>query len=254
MKYSLVVDLGNTSIKYAVFAGEKFVCQTKMIIHNFSIKEAKILINKMLNENKIVSSEFEDAILFSVAPSLNKSIQRIVASIFNLKLNIFSINDLKQLPQGVPPEIGADLLADIIGGICFYKHPLLIVDLGTVTKFIFIGKDAQLDGCSFMPGMDSSLKTMTHQTELLPELRIEKPKQRIGKNTLGCMKSGVYYSTVAALDHFKNVANEEYGSHETIITGGYAEVIKDEINDSKYDELLTLKGMNKIRLDIKEGK
>ena len=253
MKYSLVIDLGNTSVKYAVFAGEKYICQTKIIIDDKSFLKTKNRLSEMLVNNKLEASDFSDAILFSVVPSLNKTISKFVSSVFKLKPKVFDAKVAKKLPEGVPLETGSDLLADMCGGEHFYGFPLLVVDLGTVTKFIFIGEKKELVGCSFMPGMDGSLKSMTKQTALLPHLRIEKPEQEIGRNTIECMKSGVYYSTIASLEHFKKVAQESYPNIKTVVTGGYSEVIKDDLGDAIYDPLLTLKGMNEIRLILQKG-
>ena len=253
MKYSLVIDLGNTSVKYAVFAGENFVCQTKIIIEDKSFFKTKTHLNKMLKENKLDASDFEDAILFSVVPSLNKTIQKFVCSVFKLKTKIFDIHEVRKLPEGVPFETGSDLLADICAGHHFYGCPLLIADLGTVTKFILIGDKKELVGCAFMPGMDASLKSMTKQTELLPKLRIEKPKEAIGRNTAECMNAGVYHSTVASLEHFMKVAKKMYPTIKTVVTGGYSEVIKEDLNDAIYDPLLTVKGMNEINIILKKG-
>ena len=252
MKHSLIIDLGNTSVKYAVFAGEKFVCQTKIIIDEFDFLKSKVLLRKMLSENKLSPEDFMDAILFSVVPSLNKTISRIVRAVFKLNLNVFQLKQIKQLPVGVPEDIGHDLLADMVGGIELYGSPLMIADLGTVTKFIFINKDKELAGCTFMPGMDASLKSMTRDTELLPKLRIEKPEHDIGLDTIGCMKSGVYHSTIAAFNSFANLAKEKYGDVKTVLTGGYAEVVRDDIKSDIYDPLLTVKGINQIRLHMKK--
>lgn len=252
MKHSLIIDLGNTSVKYAVFAGENFVCQSKIIIDQFDFLKSKSLLKKMLNENKLSVEDFENAILFSVVPSLNKTISRIVRSVFKLNLKVFELKQIEKLPVGVPEDIGHDLLADMAGGIDLYGAPLMIADLGTVSKFIFINKDKELAGCTFMPGMDASLKSMTRDTELLPKLRIEKPEHDIGLDTIGCMKSGVYHSTVATFDSFAKLAKEKFGNVKTILTGGYAEVVHDDIKCDVYDPLLTVKGINQIRIHMKK--
>ena len=252
MKHSLIIDLGNTSVKYAVFAGEKFVCQTKIIIDEFDFLKSKALLRKMLSENKLSPEDFMDAILFSVVPSLNKTISRVVRSVFKLNLKVFELKQIEKLPVGVPEDIGHDLLADMAGGIDLYGAPLMIADLGTVSKFIFINKDKELAGCTFMPGMDASLKSMTRDTELLPKLRIEKPEHDIGLDTIGCMKSGVYHSTVATFDSFAKLAKEKFGNVKTVLTGGYAEVVRDDINCDVYDPLLTVKGINQIRIHMKK--
>ena len=253
MKYSLVIDLGNTSVKYAVFVGDKYVCSTKIIIEDKSFLKTKSILQEMIGKHNLNASEFEDAMLFSVVPSLNKTIQKFVTSVFKLKTKIFDIKEAKKLPDGVPTEIGADLLADICGGEHFYGSPLLIADLGTVTKFIFIGEKKELVGCSFMPGMDASLRSMTKQTELLPKLRIKKPEHIIGLNTIECMTSGVYYSTVSTLRYFMNMAKAKYPNVKTVVTGGYSEVIQEELQEVNFDPLLTLKGMNEVRLILKKG-
>ena len=67
------------------------------------------------------------------------------------------------------------------------------------------------------------------------------------------MKSGVYYSTVASLKHFMEVAKKQYPKTQTVVTGGYSDVIKEDLGDAIYDPLLTLKGMNEIRLVLKKG-
>lgn len=253
MKYSLVIDLGNTSVKYAVFAGDKYVCSTKIVIEDKSFSKTKSTLQEMLSKSNLQGADFEDAMLFSVVPDLNKTIQKFISSVFKLKTKVFDINEVKKLPEGVPMETGSDLLADIYGGDHFYGCPVLIADLGTVTKFIFMGEKKELVGCSFMPGMDASLKSMTKQTALLPKLRIEKPEHEIGRNTIECMKSGVYYSTVASLKHFMEVAKKQYPKTQTVVTGGYSDVIKEDLKDAIYDPLLTLKGMNEIRLVLKKG-
>ena len=253
MKHSLIIDLGNTSVKYYVFASEKYVCHAKIVIDDKSFLQTKLILSKMLEEKKLSASDFEDAMLFSVVPSLNKTVQKFVSSVFKIQTKVFDIKVAKKLPDGVPNETGSDLLADIYGGATFYGCPVLIADLGTVTKFILMGENKELVGCSFMPGMDASLKAMTRQTELLPKLRIEKPEHEIGVDTIGCMKSGVYYSTLAALKHFKVFAEQKYPKIKTVVTGGYSEVVKDDLGDMIYDPLLTAKGMNKIHLVLKKG-
>lgn len=254
MKHSLVVDLGNTCVKYAVFQHDKFIKQCKIPINEFDFFKSRRTLRLMLKEANLEPSDFEEGILFSVVPSLDSNIKRIVRSVFKLRLKSFHLRHLKELPAGVPEEIGPDLLADIIGGISLYETPLMIADLGTVTKFIFIDKDKKLVGCSFMPGMDASLNAMNRDTELLPSSRFEKPSSPIGFNTIDCMKSGVYYSTIAAFKDFANIAKEKFGNVKTVITGGYSENANQDMNADVYDLYLTVKGMNMIRLELAKNK
>ena len=48
------------------------------------------------------------------------------------------------------------------------------------------------------------------------------------------------------------IAKEKFGNVKTVLTGGYAEVVHDDINCDVYDPLLTVKGINQIRIHMKK--
>lgn len=251
MKYSLIVDLGNTAIKYAVFAGENLICQCKIVIDHFDFVKTKSKLRGMLEESKINASDFDDSIIFSVVPALNRNVIRFVYSILKIKPKVFHVSSMKELPAGVPQDIGADLLSDIIGGHKLYGAPLLIADLGTVSKFLLIGPKGELEGCAFMPGLDSSLKAMTKSTALLPKLRTEKPENVFGLNTIECMQSGTYYSTLGAIRFYEKIAREKYPKIKVVVCGGYSTNVEYDVTDLILDPFLSVKGMNIIRLSNK---
>ena len=144
-----------------------------------------------------------------------------------------------------PGQLGADLVADAVAGITHYPVPLLIIDMGTATTISVIDEKKNYIGGMIMPGVGVSLDALTARASQLSGIGIEAPKRIIGKNTIECMKSGVLYSSAAAMDGCIERMEEEIGKKATVVaTGGLAKKIipfcKKEII---LDEDLLLKGL-----------
>ena len=96
-----------------------------------------------------------------------------------------------------------------------------------------------------LPGVRVSLDALTARASQLSGISIDAPKHVIGKNTVECMKSGVLYSSAAALDGIIDRVEEELGEKATVIaTGGLAKKIVSHCRrDIILDEDLLLKGL-----------
>ena len=96
-----------------------------------------------------------------------------------------------------------------------------------------------------LPGVRISLDALTARASQLSGISIDAPKHVIGKNTVECMKSGVLYSSAAALDGIIDRVEEELGEKATVIaTGGLAKKIVSHCRrDIILDEDLLLKGL-----------
>ena len=76
------------------------------------------------------------------------------------------------------------------------------------------------------PGVGVSLDSLTANASQLGGIGIDVPEHIIGKNTVECMKSGVIYSSAAAIDGIIDRLCEELGGEVTVIaTGGLAKKI-----------------------------
>ena len=96
-----------------------------------------------------------------------------------------------------------------------------------------------------LPGVRVSLDALTARASQLSGISIDAPKHVIGKNTVECMKSGILYSSAAALDGIIDRVEEELGEKTTVIaTGGLAKKIVSHCKkDIILDEDLLLKGL-----------
>lgn len=243
---TLIIDIGNTTTIFGVFDNKEFLKSLVTFTHKNSILEKEKSLVKFLYENDF---EISKGMIFSVVPTEQDVIKNLVSKVCNVTLKIFdakSYTDLKTCVDN-PKEIGADLIADLVGANSIYGYPNLIVDLGTVNKFLHVDKDGVFDGCSFFPGMQSSLSLFNEKTALLPEIEtFNKSPDKLGKNTIDAMNHGVYWSVVS----FIKKEQEQFGSEiKLIITGGNCQVIESEIDKKIVDKDLTLKGMNIIFLE-----
>lgn len=248
MKYTLIADLGNTNVKFNIFRGEKLVCTTFVQIHHKDFIFGNLKILEMLKSNSIHRRDIVDGMIFSVVPSLNKKVRRIIRSAIGINLPIFKNKDINFNMVGIPDmnEIGADLLGDIIGGIEIYKTPLMICDFGTVSKSLFINEKNELIGVTFIPGLDVSLQTMANKTEKLPSIHIKKPKTWYGNTTVEAMNSGAYYSNVCAARHFRQMMEKDYKKMTFVIAGGHASMLNEHLKPDFVEPNLAAIGMNTI--------
>lgn len=98
-----------------------------------------------------------------------------------------------------PRPIGHDLLADCVAAVPqSKKQPVIIVDMGTATKFLVL-VDGVFVGASIAPGMRMMADSLTAGTAQLPQISLDEPSAAISYDTESCMRSGVYFGAVGAI-------------------------------------------------------
>ena len=143
-------------------------------------------------------------------------------------------------------EVGADRVLNNVAALLKYKAPLIIVDFGTATTFNVINEKNEFIGGVISPGIKGSLDSLVNGTAKLPRVEIEKPETVIGKNTVTNMQSGIFYGFAGLVEYIiKRIKRElECDGITTVATGGFAEIIANEISSIDYvDKLLTLNGL-----------
>ena len=126
-----------------------------------------------------------------------------------------------------------------------YNKPAIIVDFGTATTFDVIDTNGAYAGGVIAPGINLSLKALGNAAAQLPQLKIEKPPQVIGTNTVDAMQSGVYWGYIGLIEGMiKRIQNELGADCLVLATGGLAPLFADGTSMiEKIDQDLTLKGL-----------
>ena len=131
----LYIDVGNTATKFAI--DEKEGLKPILTINTFKIEED---VDGALSVLKV--ENLDGIYVSSVVPLVSKSLQGYFQRKYNLNVYLISSEDESGVELAIDDknELGSDLLCDLAGAKALYGYPLLIVDLGTATKFLLIDK------------------------------------------------------------------------------------------------------------------
>ena len=258
---TLVVDIGNTMTAAGFFKGKKLIDKDT---HPSDQKEISLeeIENHAINFAKRNPElrKIDYALVSSVVPGLTRISQIIIQHNNDVEPHVLKLDMVKNLKMKIdnPNEVGGDLLADLVGATNYYGGPCVIIDLGTVSKFLAVDENNCFVGASFAPGLKSSFNALSGTTALLPPIDALKVSTSdevpfiYGKNTIDCMKSGIYWSCVAYVNDIATRIEKTLGKNvKKILTGGYAKFVLHGLDKDKYilDEDLVLKGLNLIALE-----
>ena len=244
----LAIDIGNTNIVVGCLDKEKtYFIERISTVRTKTELEYAVDLKTILDIYHIKKQEVEGCIISSVVPQITTTMKLAAEKILKKEPMILGpgIKTGLNILMDNPGQLGADLVADAVAGITHYPVPLFIIDMGTATTISVVDEKKNYIGGMIMPGVGVSLDALTARASQLSGIGIEAPKRIIGKNTIECMKSGVLYSSAAAMDGCIERMEEEIGKKATVVaTGGLAKKIipfcKKEII---LDEDLLLKGL-----------
>jgi type III pantothenate kinase len=144
-----------------------------------------------------------------------------------------------------PREVGADRVANAVGGFARYGGPLIVVDFGTATTFDAISADGSYVGGAIAPGLRISIDALFARTARLPRIELVRPRAAIGTNTSSGMQSGIIFGYAGLVEALiGRIARELGGDPKVVATGGLAELIVRETGSVPVvDQHLTLEGL-----------
>lgn len=242
----LAVDIGNTNISFGIFKG-------LVLKKTFDIPTKQYSRNKLLK--KIISLKGADTLISSVVPGITRVIAKELSGITGKRPYIIG-KDIKVPVKNLyrkANQVGQDRLVNAYAAVKLYGAPLIVVDFGTAITFDVISKNGSYAGGLILPGLGLSIKALKSGTALLPEIKIGRPKEFIGKDTASSMLSGIVYGFAGLTEQLNNKLKKNLGSRAKVIaTGGNARLIRRYCNNiDRLDTTLTLKGINLIYKNFK---
>ncbi len=244
----LTIDIGNTNIVLGGFDDEKlrFISRISTNAKKTDAEYATKL-KSILSLYGVDNSEVSGAAISSVVPILTQTMANAIKIVFNVKAVIVGpgIKTGINLLADNPAQVGADLICACVAAAKLYTPPVLIIDMGTATKFMLVDESKSFTGVSIMPGVEISLKALTGGAAQLPQISLVPPKKLLGTNTIDCMRSGIIYGNAAMLDGMIDRIGDEVKSEITIVaTGGLSRsIIPYCRHDVILDDDLILKGL-----------
>ena len=247
----LTIDIGNTNIVFGGYNGDELTFVSRISTNATKTEdEYATKIKSILSLNNIKEAVITGAIISSVVPPLNNVIKKAVKKVYDVEPLLVGpgIKTGINLLVDDPRQVGADLITASVAAYSLYKEAVLVIDMGTATKMMFVDSNGAFRGVSIIPGVQISIKALTGGTAQLPQISLDAPSSVIGKNTIDCMKSGVIYGNASLIDGMIDRITKECGiSPKLIATGGLAEsIIPYCEHEIVIDRYLVLEGLKII--------
>ena len=244
----LVMDVGNTSIKFGVFDNNTLNSTFNFkTIKDSDEEQFALNLSKIFTENGIEPSQLNDSIISCVVPELKVVITQTLKNITGSKPMEISHSSITNMNLHIdnPNELGADRIVNSVAAYNKFKTSVIVVDFGTATTFDCISENGGYLGGVIAPGIKISSEALTNSASMLPKVEIKKPGNIIGKNTVECMQSGIFYGYVSLVDGINSYLKQSMQTNPVVIsTGGFSKIISDESKTINHiDEDLTLKGL-----------
>ena len=236
---NLVIDIGNTNTKIAVFEQDELVHITHYQDQDIKIQD--ILVEYNISKAIISTVKNDHTGWESVLK------EKIKVTYFNTGMTTGIKNHYL-----TPKTLGPDRLAGVIGAA--YAYPgqnNLVIDGGTCITYDFVDGDLNYSGGSISPGLKMRYKALNYYTAALPVVNEDSTFNNIsGNNTQSAIISGVQNGIKYELEGFITSYKQDKNELNIILTGGdsifFDTLLKNSIFAPyiKNEPYLVLKGLN----------
>ncbi|WP_340199865.1 type III pantothenate kinase [Ascidiimonas sp. W6] len=242
---NLIVDVGNTLIKVAVFDRNFLIYETSF----------KSLDSNQNFKNILEKQHCTHAIISSV---VDKEIMEILKNYSNLQvLNLTSDTPIPFFNAYASPKtLGVDRIALAAAAFCEYpRKNVLVIDAGTCITYDFVHVDGTYMGGSIAPGLKMRYASLHHFTARLPLLdEYKEPEMLIGNTTENSIRSGVYYGLIYEIQGVIAQYVSLFEDLTVILTGGDMQILSKTLKNTIFaNPKFLIQGLNHILEYNKHG-
>lgn len=230
---NLVIEVGNTNLKLAVF------------------KDEELLIKRIYPvDSEFSRVEFDQFPILRAIKAGSGNTQ--IAYWDQLKCEKFkfdsSLLPALKMAYRTPETLGEDRLLNAYAAIKkFPDRDTLIIDCGTCITFTLVDSNAVIIGGSISPGLQMRLRALHQFTHKLPLVKMPEDdfEQLIGDDTPTSILSGVVLGSVYEIERRIDEYSTRRPNLSIIMTGGDMDLFKNKIKTEIFvDSSLTLRGLN----------
>ncbi len=237
---NLIIDIGNTFTKIAVFQKAELLQKQQAIT-----ADTTRLIKEVLQK----FPKIERSILAAVADVSQSTLE-----VLQKNTKLLLLNAQTKVPfannyhsQG---SLGIDRIALAAASVAqFPKRNVLVIDAGTCITYDLIEKDAIYQGGAISPGIKMRYLALHNFTAKLPLLTKEtfEVNNSPAKTTVENIHLGVVQGVVFEIDGFINQYKNQFSNLTVIFTGGDAEFLSKKVKNSIFvPQNFLLQGLNHI--------
>ena len=235
---NLVVDVGNTLVKLAVYQEDELLKKKTFIRQDFL---------KNLEEIHQSHPKIENALLSSVAKTPAMALQKLEERYNLLILDQDTPQIFKNL-YATPKTLGHDRIALVSAAARqFPDKNVLVIDAGSCITYDFKNDQNEYMGGAISPGVQMRFNAMNTFTERLPLLEPEEEVKLVGNSTKNSMQAGVIYGVTAEIDGMISSYRAQNKDLTIILTGGDAQILCKRLKNSIFaNSNFLLEGLNYI--------
>lgn len=243
MAKQLLIDVGNTRIKWALNEGEELTQTAARTHRGHSFVE--------LLDMDFANLSPPDRIFISCVAdtSIRETIDKWIDVRWQLRPHYLVstrqaggiINAYRE-----PHTLGSDRWAAMIGAYHSVGGPVCVIDAGTALTLDAIDADGIHQGGMILPGIYSTQASLLAYTAMSPvTFDIMPMNQLFGKSTQECISRGIQHSLAALFDRVFKHLKQLFGRDPTcLLTGGDAATLAILLPvTSQHDPHLVLKGL-----------
>jgi type III pantothenate kinase len=233
---NLIVDIGNTSTKLAVY------------------KDGIKLFASKINELSCEELEKELSV-FKIKRAIVSSVKKLPPFIYDLLFaNIQYVHILSyksKLPFKIeyetPQTLGSDRIAAVAGAYSRFRgENVLIIDSGTAITFDFLYGDLYKGG-NISPGIDMRFKALNKFAEKLPLVEKSTGFSFPGRNTTDAILAGVIGGVTYEINEYIRTFKKEHKDIKVVMTGGDSGFLKERLSyQTYYKPDIVIDGLNYI--------
>jgi type III pantothenate kinase len=231
MAMLLVIDVGNTNTKIGVCDGERLlVSWTLTTRREQTADEYGVFTEAILRTRGITPRDIEGVAISNVVPPVQQALERMAEQYFGVTaLSVEpGVNTTVPLAVESPREVGPDRIVAVVAAVALFGAPLIVVDLGTATRFDCVDAGGAFIGGAIAPGISVAVDALLSRAARLFRVELVRPKEAIGRSTVTNIQSGVVYGYAGLVDGLvERMRAEMGGSAKVIATGGLASLIAD---------------------------
>ena len=242
---NLIIDIGNTRTKLAVYSDEKMILS----------EATDELTVEHLKELRAKYPKIGATIISSV-----KDYPKVVRDFIHSNFNPFiELNHETRIPlvnkYNTPKTLGKDRIAVTVGANAIFPNQnLLVIDAGTAITYDLVNQSNEYIGGNISPGIQTRFKALNHFTGKLPLVDYNEDFDIIGKDTVSAIRAGVQQGVLFEIEQYITHFNNLYQNLQVIITGGDAKFFDKMLKNSIFVHFnLTMFGLNRIlEYNVKE--
>lgn len=233
---NLVLDIGNTSTKVAIFDGRKKVISVRTRI--FSCEKLEKILGKYDLGRAIVSTvrntpEFVIDLATHGIPHVH---------VLSYKSKLPFKNEYE-----TPETLGPDRIAAVAGAsLALPGKKALIIDAGSAITYDFLSGKSYKGG-NISPGLSMRFRALHKFTGKLPLVATTEKYPPLGKNSHDAITAGVINGLIYEINEYIRTFLKKHSGLEIILTGGDSGYLKDKLDYKvSYMPDIVLDGLNYI--------